>query len=34
MLVGITSQKIKHPKYNEVGYYINENGNAIKYIRY
>ena len=24
MLVGITSQKIKNPKYNEVGYYINE----------
>ena len=24
MLVGITAQKIKHPTYNEMGYYINE----------
>ena len=24
MLVGITPQKIKHPLYNEVGYYVNE----------
>ena len=24
MLVGITAQKIKHPSYNEIGYYINE----------
>ena len=24
MLVGITAQKIKHPKYNEVGYYLDQ----------
>lgn len=24
MLVGITAQKIKHPKYNEIGYYLDQ----------